>query len=193
MDRPNATSLSLLQRAAGRDEAAWSRLAGLYRPVVAHWCRAGGTPPADIDDVAQEVLLAVALGLPRFRRERDGGFRAWVRGIARHKILDRARRARGPAAEGGSDAHHRVQELPDPAGGPGDDEAGEEAWLYRRALELVRAEFAEKTWRAFWRVAVDDRPTDAVAAELGMTAVAVRIAKSRVLARLREEAGDLIG
>jgi hypothetical protein len=31
-----------------------------------------------------------------------------------------------------------------------------------------------------------------VASELGMSAVAVRIAKSRVLARLREEAGDLV-
>lgn len=193
MDRPTATSVSLLERAAGRDEAAWARLAALYRPLLAHWCKTGGVPAADVDDVTQEVLVAVSLGLPRFRRDRDGGFRAWVRGIARHKILDRLRRGRGPAAEGGTDAHRRVQELADPADAPGDDDAGEEAWLYRRALDLVRGEFTEKTWRAFWRVAVDDRPTDAVAAELGMTPVAVRIAKSRVLARLREEAGDLIG
>jgi RNA polymerase sigma-70 factor (ECF subfamily) len=193
VDRSNVTSVSLLERAVGRDETAWARLATLYSPLVAHWCKSGGVPPADVDDVTQEVLVAVSLGLPRFRRERDGGFRAWVRGIARHKILDRLRQARRGEPEGGTDAHRRVLELPDAADGPGDDEAGEEAWLYRRALDLVRTEFADKTWQAFWRVAVDDRPTDAVAVELGMSAVAVRIAKSRVLARLREEVGDLIG
>lgn len=192
MDRPDATSLTLLARAAGRDEAAWGRLAALYRPLIAHWCRAGGVPAADVDDVAQEVLLAVATGLTGFRRDRDGGFRAWVRGIARHKAVDRQRRGRGPAAAGGTDAYQRFQDVPGPADEIGPDDAAEEAWLYRRALDLVKAEFADKTWQAFWRTAVDDRPTDAVAAELGMTPVAVRIAKSRVLARLREEVGDLL-
>lgn len=191
MTRPDVTSQSLLDRAAGRDDAAWGRLAALYRPLVAHWCRAAGVPPADVDDVSQEVLLAVANGLADFRRERAGSFRAWVKGITRHKALDRHRKA-GPAGEGGTDAHERMQGVADP-GPESDDDAAEGAWLYRRALDLVKAEFADKTWQAFWRVAVDDRPTDAVAAELGMTAVAVRIAKSRVLARLREEVGDLLG
>jgi RNA polymerase sigma-70 factor (ECF subfamily) len=44
----------------------------------------------------------------------------------------------------------------------------------------------------FWLTAVEDRgPTD-VAARFGVTPVAVRKAKSRVLRRLREEIGDLL-
>ena len=73
-----------------------------------------------------------------------------------------------------------------------EEDAAEVKGLYQRALDLIKGEFEERTWRAFWRVTVDDQPTDLVAAELGMAAVAVRIAKSRVLGRLREEVGDLV-
>jgi RNA polymerase sigma-70 factor (ECF subfamily) len=51
-------------------------------------------------------------------------------------------------------------------------------------------EFEERTWQAFWRTAVDGRSAADVGAELGMTPGAVRVAKSRVLHRLREELGD---
>jgi RNA polymerase sigma-70 factor (ECF subfamily) len=64
--------------------------------------------------------------------------------------------------------------------------------LYRRALDLIRGEFEERTWQAFWLTAVEGWDTSAVAAELEMSPVAVRIAKSRVLARLRAEADHLI-
>ena len=59
-------------------------------------------------------------------------------------------------------------------------------------MSLVRDQFEERTWRAFWRVAVEDRSPSEVAEELGITANAVRQAKSRVLRRLREEMGELI-
>jgi RNA polymerase sigma-70 factor (ECF subfamily) len=58
---------------------------------------------------------------------------------------------------------------------------------------FFRGEFEERTWQAFWRAAVEEQDKAAVAAAPGMAPVAVRIAKSRVLARLREEAGELIG
>jgi RNA polymerase sigma-70 factor (ECF subfamily) len=73
-----------------------------------------------------------------------------------------------------------------------DDSPEELRGLYHRALELVRGEFEGRTWDAFWRVAVEGRPPDVVAAEMGMTAVAVRKAKSRVALRLRQELGELI-
>ena len=64
--------------------------------------------------------------------------------------------------------------------------------LYRRALELIQAEFEERTWRAFLMVTVEARLPADVAAELGTTPGAVYIAKSRVLKRLREEFKDLL-
>jgi RNA polymerase sigma-70 factor (ECF subfamily) len=59
-----------------------------------------------------------------------------------------------------------------------------------RALEQIRGEFQERTWRAFWGVVVEGRAAADVAADLGMTPGAVRVSKSRVLLRLRRELGD---
>jgi RNA polymerase sigma-70 factor (ECF subfamily) len=53
-------------------------------------------------------------------------------------------------------------------------------------LELVRAEFADRTWQAFWQTAVDHQRGVDVAKSLGMTVDAVYQAKSRVLRRVRE-------
>ncbi len=46
----------------------------------------------DADDLAQETFLAALKDISRFRRGDD--FWTWLRGIARHKLLDHFRRAR---------------------------------------------------------------------------------------------------
>jgi RNA polymerase sigma-70 factor, ECF subfamily len=183
------TSLSLLERIRVRDDEAWQRLVELYRPLVAYWCQRWGARWEDGEEITQEVFLAVSSSLEQFEHQRAGSFRGWIRGITRHKLLDHFRRRQGePAASGGSDAYRRLQDLPDlPA-----DEAEEVSSLYRRAANLMRAQFEERTWQAFWQTAVEGRDTGLVSAELQMSAVAVRIAKSRVLARLREQAACLI-
>jgi RNA polymerase sigma-70 factor (ECF subfamily) len=190
--QPAVTSCTLLDAARSRDAAAWQRLVTLYQPLVHHWVRRAGVQPADVQDVVQEVFLSVSLSLGEFEPQRTGSFRKWVRGIARHKALDSFRRIKGePLAAGGTIAQAFIQDVPEEVESP-EDEADETGDLYRRALELIKGNFEAKTWQAFWRTAVDDKPTDVVATELGMTAVAVRIAKSRVLARLREDLGELI-
>ncbi len=50
-----------------------------------------------------------------------------------------------------------------------------------------------RTWEAFRRFGVDGVPAGQVAEELGLSENAVILAKSRVLKRLREEAGELLG
>ena len=64
--------------------------------------------------------------------------------------------------------------------------------LYRRGMELVKDEFEERTWRMFWSHVVDGRTPTEVASEMGVSAAAVRQAKSRVLRRLKEELGERI-
>ena len=192
MAASNHTSASLLERVRGKDADAWQRLVRLYGPLICWWCRRFGVAPDDVGDVVQEVFVAVANGLESFERHGPGSFRSWVRGIARHKSLDHQRRQRRQPAEaaGGTTAHGRLQEF------AGDDfaadDSAEVSGLYQRALEVIRVNFEEKTWQAFWRTAVDGRTSNAVAQELGMAPVAVRVAKSRVLARLRHELGGLL-
>ena len=65
-----------------------------------------------------------------------------------------------------------------------------EPLLTRGILDLVRAEFEQRTWDAFWKTTVEGRPATDVGQELGMSANAVYLAKSRVLRRLREELVD---
>jgi RNA polymerase sigma-70 factor, ECF subfamily len=188
----DATSRSLLLRVKANDQDAWQRLVSLYSPLVLYWCRQGGVQGDDVRDVAQDVFGAVAAGLKAYRQDVPGSsFRPWLRGIARHKIQDHLRR--GPAwAEGGTEALARLRGVPVEEAPELSEGDGEVASLYRRALDQVRGQFEERTWQAFWRVAMDDCSPADVAAELGLSANSVRQAKSRVLRRLKEELGELI-
>jgi RNA polymerase sigma-70 factor (ECF subfamily) len=187
------TSRSLLYKASVREAGAWERLLTLYSPLVDYWCRKAGVPRDDVRDVAQEVFASVAKGLASYNKDRPGAsFRAWMHGVTRHKILDYFRQGAGQA-EGGSEALLRFQTVPalvDETEASENDAAV--AALYRRALELVRAQFEEQTWTAFWKVAIENRSPAEVAIELGLTQNSVRKAKSRVLRRIKDEVGDLI-
>jgi RNA polymerase sigma-70 factor (ECF subfamily) len=192
----SATSRSLLERARANDAAAWDRLVTLYPPLVFQWCHSYGLRDEDAADIFQEVFHAVARHLGGFRKDRAGDtFRGWLRTITRNKIHDHFRRqGREPEGAGGSEAQAYLAQWPAPP--PGDEsnltEDHAERLLVARALEMIRAEFAERTWQAFWRTAIEGHSAPEVAAELTMSAGAVRVAKSRVLQRLREELGDLI-
>ena len=65
--------------------------------------------------------------------------------------------------------------------------------LFRRASEQVQIEFQPLTWRAFWEVTAFGRDIGQVADRLGMTTGAVRVAKCRVIARLRTAVEKLKG
>lgn len=191
---PAEPSSGLLERIKVQDQSAWERLVRLYSPLVYRWCRRGGVSAEDAADVGQEVFRAVARKVRDFRHDREGdSFRGWLRAITRSKVCDHLRGlSGGTTAAGGSDALTRLYQVPAPEEDSADAECREETRvLYRRAVELIQAEFENATWQAFWRVVDGQRPAD-VAAELGMTVNAVYTAKSRVLRRLREEFADLI-
>ena len=194
MNDSQATSLTLLQRAQARQPAAWERLVDLYAPLVLHWCRRSGLVDADAADVFQEVFRSVAEHLVEFRRDRPGdSFRGWLRTITRNKVLDHFRRQqRQPAASGGSDAQHLLLEVPDAVEESDPTENDLLTRQLHQALELIRPEVEERTWKAFWMVQMDNREPRDVAAGLGMTPAAVRKARYRVLDRLREELGDVL-
>jgi RNA polymerase sigma-70 factor (ECF subfamily) len=197
-DPRRGTSLTLLQRLRAKEPDAWQTLVRLYTPLLYHWCGRAGLQGADAEDVQQEVFRAVAAHLDGFRRDRPGdSFRGWLRAVTRSMILLHFRKSgRRPHGSGGTDAFAQLQELADPTAAPPDETDAEAQTetdgLLRRALELVRGEFEERTWQMFWRTFVDERSPVDVATELSATPAAVRKAKSRVLHRLKEEFADLI-
>lgn len=205
-ERPrDLTSLTLLERVKANDQQAWQRLLGLYSPLVYHWCARWQVSGADADDVVQNVFLGVAGGIEKFQRPHPddppaagggpakGTFRGWLGAITRNKLRDfYERRQRQPAAPGGSEAYRLL--LEHPADTLSDDaaDAAQVSDVYHRALELIRGDFEEHTWQAFWRTAVENQTPAEVGPALGMSKAAVRQAKARVLHRLKEVVGDLI-
>ncbi|MBW3596880.1 MAG: RNA polymerase sigma factor [Planctomycetes bacterium] len=192
---PSVTSTSLLERLRNDEASSWRRLVRLYGSLVYSWCRRKGLQEQDAADVSQEVFRAVAVHIRDFSRDRSGdSFRRWLKTIANNKIRDHwRRRNRETAPVGGTEAHLQLEQVPDEsdAESPADQQA-EIGHVFRQALELVKADFEPVTWQAFWQTAVDGRAAADVAADLGITANAVRIAKSRVRSRLRQEFGELI-
>ena len=55
------------------------------------------------------------------------------------------------------------------------------------AMERVKKEFQENTWQAFWLTAVEGIAAAEVSRQIGLSTGAIYVAKSRVLARLKEE------
>jgi RNA polymerase sigma-70 factor (ECF subfamily) len=191
-ERESSLSSSLLVRVKSHDADAWQRLVAIYSPLVYRWCRRAELQPDDALDVVQDVFRSVVVAIERFRRDRAGdSFRGWLRTITRNQISDHFRLAGGrPRAIGGSDAQSRFAEVA--CESPPEEEAAEMSGVVGRALELVRTDFEEKTWTAFWRTTVAGQSPAEVAEAIEMTVGAVYKAKSRVLARLRAELEGLV-
>ena len=196
-DGTASTSRSLLVRLRDNESNAWDRLVALYAPLVCFWCRKLGIAEQDISDVVQDVFKSVMTGLEKFHKVRpEDTFRGWLRTITRSRAADHFRsKSRQANAVGGSEAMRLMDKLPDSVFSLSLDESDEETVyhsLFLRACEIIRSDFQENTWKAFWRVVVDGCSPTEVAEELSMRPGTVRVAKSRVLQRLRQEMGEML-
>jgi len=189
---PESMSTSFLARLKASEPQAWERLVGLYHPAVYAWCRRANLQPPDAADVLQEVFRAVALSVAGFRPDStSGSFYRWLKAITRSKICDHYRRRDNQAvAIGGSAARQRLEDLP-AHDLPDEEDRSSETGVMHRGLAMIRAEFEDRTWQAFWLTAVDGLPAPEAAAQLGMNPAAVRQCKCRVLHRLRQALGDV--
>jgi len=190
---PSGTSSSLIDRVKADEAGAWDRLVTLYAPLLYHWCQKWKLQEEDLADVFQEVFKTLVTHIGGFRREREGDtFRGWLRTITRNKVLDHFRK-RSRDADGGSDANLRLAQTPAPEDDANDPEEAEAMRrLFLRGLDLIKPEFEERTWRAFWKTAIEGKTPQEAGPQLSMSPGAVRVAKSRVLQRLREELGDVM-
>ena len=189
------TDSSLLRKAKAGDEDSWCRLVEVYGPLVLGWCRQAGVQGGQLDDVTQEVFLTVHRNLADFRRESTGhSFTGWLLTITRSRVADHFRKGkRQPQSPGGTNFYRRLANMSDE-----ELESSISQFIppdaqlaaLDRVIADIRPDFNEKSWAAFWR-AIQGSPSPEVAKELGMSANAVRSAKSRILRRIRELLGGL--
>ncbi|MHC4177446.1 MAG: RNA polymerase sigma factor [Planctomycetota bacterium] len=197
MDEIPDTRPSLLLRIHDpQDERAWREFLDIYEPLVYRLARRKGFQDADARELTQEVFLAVASAIDRWDPDPSrGSFRAWLFKIARNLMINLlARQRRHPQGTGSTDVKHLLEEQAAPAGEDSalfDRQFKREA--FRWAAEQIRGQFRETTWKAFWLTSVENREIREVAEELGITAGAVYIARSRVMARLRQTVEGLEG
>jgi RNA polymerase sigma-70 factor (ECF subfamily) len=176
------------------DQAAWTEFVAIYQPLVYELARGKGLQDADAQDVCQEVFRAVAGAIERWDPDpAKGRFRAWLFRIARNFLVDyfsaQRRQARGT---GTSSVQDLLEARPAPDAQAEAEFAAEfKRQAFRWAAEQVKREFTDSTWQAFWETGVKNRPIDQVAKEVGLSTGAVYIARSRVLARLRDRVQQL--
>ncbi|MDB5342764.1 MAG: rpoE 7 [Schlesneria sp.] len=187
---PETRASLILRLPTAADAEAWREFVSIYEPFVYRFARRGGLQDADARELVQNVLLAVARAVGRWRP--DGNrcrFRTWLFRIARNQLIDLSGRVRQRAlASGGTSMLAILNQHPNSDGWADDDVIlSHRQDLFRWAVARVQGTVKEATWQAFWMTAVEDRPAEEAAAELGLSVGAIYVARSRVMSRLREE------
>ena len=182
-----ATSYSLLKRLHDRaDERAWHRLLSIYEPWLRGWLSRHDLQAADREDVLQEILVVVSEKLPEFvHNGQPGAFRSWLRTIltyrVRHFLRGQRHRQAVVSSQPLSDWLEQLEDSDSALTRQWDQEHDQQ--LVRRSLASIQSEFNATTWQVFQLLVLEDRPVAEVAQHLGVTANAVYVARSRVLAR----------
>jgi RNA polymerase sigma-70 factor, ECF subfamily len=177
----------LVARAARGERDATDALISSVQPGVVRYCRARlgriGGAYTTADDVSQEVCVALLRALPRYRQQ-GVPFSAFVYSIAARKVTDAQRAAlrhTPPVAE----------RFDQPDRAPGPEQRALSAEQVRLLAHLLGQLPDIQREIILLRVAVG-LSAEEVGNTLNMTAVAVRVAQSRALHRLRQLADGVL-
>lgn len=184
------TRASLLLRVRDpSDQAAWHEFVEIYRPLILRLARQKGMQEADADDVAQQILVAVAKAVEQRKHDpKRAKFRTWLNRVAHNAILNALTRGK-PDRGSGDSALLAVLNQHASHTGPDSDllRLEHRREVFRWAARQVRKEFHQATWDAFWLTAVEGRAVEVVAEELVKNRGAIYAARSRVIRRIQEK------
>jgi len=171
------------------DDASWSEFVEIYTPLLFNYCLKRGLSSTDAADVVQDAMRSVSMAMRGFEYDpAKGKFKSWLFTVVRNALRNYFRKqSRHPVTAANTQMVRMIEEVPN--GQEIDEwERDYQRKLLNWAMEKVKPEFAERIWSAFVLTAVRSRKIADVAEELSMTGNAVRIAKCRVIKRLREKA-----
>jgi len=183
------TNASLVLRLRNRDdEAAWCEFVQIYEPLIYGLIRHKGFQHADAAELTQDVLLAIVSNVGRWQPGREwGSFRGWLFTITRRLMINfLACPARRFTGSGRTSVLQRL--LAQPARAEGESHVFDlelKRRLFAWAADRVKERVEPATWEAFWQTAVEDRPVEVIARELGLSVGAIYVARSRVMRQLR--------
>lgn len=185
-----ATSVTLLQRVRrSDDQAAWERFVGIYTPFLFRWSQRAGLTDHDAVDIVQEIFAILLVEMPRFEFDpARGPFRAWLKTVTLNQCRKQRRKRDAVEGVGGND--DRLLTLSEESNPLWDREYNE--YVFRRAMQVMQAQFEPKTWQAAWELTVNSLTAAEAGEKLGLSESAVYVAKSRVLRRLRQELKGLM-
>src|SRR5438477_10551586 len=154
-DSPLTRASLLVQLRTGTNQVAWQEFVRLYGPVIYGFARKRAVQDADAADLMQAVMRSVSTAIGRLDYDRNQGtFRGWLFTITRNKVFNflSARRLR-PQGSGDSATNRLLETRPDESDGNDAWELEYQRRLAALAMERVKGEFQETTWRAFWLTA----------------------------------------
>ena len=179
-----STRSSMILELQAPSATRWKSFVLVYSPLLRFWISRKHVPVSAREDILQECLKSIFLGIGEFRRHKfeAGSFRGWLRTIVNRRIADYFRNSAGDKTAP-PELLSGIEER-DPAELVAEEVALKE--LEARALHLIRESTAERTWQMFWLSTVEQVPTAEIAKQFGVSSAAVRVAKARVIGRLRK-------
>jgi RNA polymerase sigma factor (sigma-70 family) len=196
-DAPDETKTSpnLLDRVRNwRDHPAWAEFFERYDPMLHRWCGRFALDGDAADELCQRIWFELMGRMRTFRYDPSRGFRKWLWRLFWSRAIDLLRRRRATAAPSYEDVPPSVltgrTAGREPAEGHESEEPGASLVLVHQAEEAqaaVRTRVDPDTWRAYWLVAIEDRPIREAADRLGKSYTAVYNGYKRVDRMLRAE------
>ena len=193
MTLPETRDSLLIRLRDANDAAAWDEFAAIYRPMICRLALRRGLQESDAEEIAQRVMLSVSRSIEKWERDpTKGGFRSWLRTVARNAIINHLQRDGKHAAVGGTDFLDACQQIPTGAKEIEkliDDEYARR--VFRVAAQHVASEVQPTTWQAFWRTTMQGQSIVSVAKTLEISVGKVYGARSRVMRLLQQAAATI--